>query len=102
MPEHLVHFSKYDVVYQCDHLGNKWLHRYILHDGYRLFAVTAILKPCTICGPYYVIAQTKKEARDRFQIVYGYSLKTKEIRECDQEEQDAVLIEYWKNPRNLI
>ena len=102
MYKHLIHFSKYDVVYQCDPMGNKRLHRYILHDGYRLFAVTAILKPCTICGPYYVIAQMKKEAQDRFQAVYGYSLRAKEIRECDQEERDAVLIEYWKHPRNLI
>lgn len=90
--------QKYDLIYRHDpEQGRTWLHSYILHEGYHLFAVmgieTKLRPPCR----YYVVAQNQQEAKRIWKAVFVWFDGVQSAERCDAETERRVCLEFWRH-----
>lgn len=102
--EKLVPYERYDVVYHCNPAtGDKILHRYILKNGFELYSIGFSCKSRNASVLYsYVIANSVRDAKERFKRIYGDYMKIYSVQQCDEEIKRDVLNEYWKHPTSIL
>lgn len=102
--EKLVPYERYDVVYHCNPAtGDKILNRYILKNGFELYSIGFLCKSRNASVLYsYVIANSVRDAKERFKRIYGNYMKIYSVQQCDEEIKRDVLNEYWKHPTSIL
>ena len=102
--EKLVPYERYDVVYHCNPAtGDKILNRYILKNGFELYSIGFSCKSRSASVLYsYVIANSVRDAKERFKRIYGDYMKIYSVQQCDEEIKRDVLNEYWKHPTSIL
>jgi hypothetical protein len=102
--EKLVPYERYDVVYHCNPAtGDKILNRYILKNGFELYSIGFSCKSRNASVLYsYVIANSVRDAKERFKRIYGDYMKIYSVQQCDEEIKRDVLNEYWKHPTSIL
>lgn len=97
-----VSYDRYDVVYAVCENG-KYLDSYVLHDGYKLFAVGATYALSLKPSEYYVVAQNIRHARKIFMDTHGDILSyIKYIKQVPAEQQEFLLNNYIEHPTIII
>ena len=71
-------------------------------DGQHLFRVSASYSKRLSPGEYFVLAESKCEAKRRFLNTYSWLSEISSVEMCSQDEASRILSEFYKHPVNLL